>query len=183
MTSMENAEKERRLGIKCVSVKNCFDMDPAWRGVYLGESSWDDPLRTWLENFCRVPLLDCVPDCIHKQFEVVRGAYTYSIFYYPLLTLGAEQISRVMETAIALRYKGCAGPEGNRSFKGRTDWLRKQGYISEELSEEIEITRKQRNMASHPTQQWIISPGPAISILETHVKILNELFSSTDEAG
>jgi hypothetical protein len=38
--------------------------------------------------------------------RVARGSYAYSLMFYPLLTLGAEQLLRVVEGAIAYEFKG-----------------------------------------------------------------------------
>jgi hypothetical protein len=43
--------------------------------------------------------------------------------YYPLLTLGAEQLLRVVEGAIAYEFKDKGGPGIRRTFQKRIDWL------------------------------------------------------------
>jgi hypothetical protein len=49
----------------------------------------------WAELFLESRLSPEVPDHVVELFEVARGAMCYGYFYYPLFTLGNEQLYRV----------------------------------------------------------------------------------------
>ena len=37
---------------------------------------------------------------VHRQFEVARGAMLYGCFFYPLFSLGVDQLLKVAESAV-----------------------------------------------------------------------------------
>ena len=62
-----------------------------------------------LEDIYQSDLIDEVSVEIRRLFEVARGAIAYGYYFYPLYTLGAEQLFRVMESAVNYKCKtiGC----------------------------------------------------------------------------
>jgi hypothetical protein len=138
----QSQEKPKRLGIKRVSADNWWQVDEAWRGTIMCPDPYrEDQVNGWVETICQVQLDAGVPDEIRDLFEVARGAYVYSLPFYPLLTLGAEQLFRVVEAAVALHYKNCVGPDYPRKFKGRIDWLLKHAKITRDIYLRLDAVR------------------------------------------
>lgn len=168
-------EDTRRFGFRLLAVDTWLHVDPAWPGTVMS-SSRPDPSEAWVHDVCQIRLTDRVPDSLQRLFEVARGSYAYSLMFYPLLTLGAEQLLRVVEGAIAFRFKEGGGPGSLRRFQNRIDWLGTQGIISPNQQQRFHQVRIVRNSVSHPLDQNMYNPTMALEILEMTAEILNELF-------
>lgn len=87
-----------KLGFKKLSRENWRVADPVW-GLFYHPEAVADPLDPLVADFLAVHL-DCnVPLQIAQMFEVARGALVYGVMFYPLMTLGSEQICRVADAA------------------------------------------------------------------------------------
>jgi Domain of unknown function (DUF4145) len=102
----------------------------------------------------------------------------------PLLALGAEQCSRVLEAAVRLRCEQAGIPTTKQTKKGKTihtpfaeniKSLVKAGIIHESDKMRWDAIRGLRNIGSHPESQTILSPGMAIADLFTTAELLNAL--------
>jgi hypothetical protein len=162
-------------GFKRLTAANWLTVDPIWQG-FLMSSSLPDPSSDWVDDLTRFELDPAVPSAIRKLFEIGRGTLAYSLMFYPLLTLGTEQIFRVLETSAAVKCEEIAAPSRINSFKERIEWLREHGAISEDCLSQWEAVRHLRNEASHPKDQSIISPGMAVMTLNRAVNLINSLF-------
>lgn len=163
---------------KEISISNWLEQDPVLKGFVrfdpsLGsiQLSGDD----WAAVFLKPSLNPSVPDEINGLFEVARGAMIYGNFFYPLYTLGAEQLYRVAEAAVKQK---CAqmGGGGLRSFFSRINWLHEESVILASDVPRWHAIRKFRNYASHPNWQQIMAPGNALGTLETLSVLINQLF-------
>lgn len=138
-----------------------------------------------VEVFSSVAIDEHVPPSIAAQLEVVRGAMIYGWLYYPLLTLGAEQCHRILESGARLRCQQLGikvvritkeGEERPRSFTALQNDLIKAGAIAEADRAMWETGRDLRNWTSHPDNQSILMPGHAHTILSRTVELLGKLF-------
>ncbi|MEI6196047.1 MAG: hypothetical protein WCS42_17135 [Verrucomicrobiota bacterium] len=57
----------------------------------------------WIEGALQSKLAGNVPKDIRAMFEVARGAIIHGWYFYPLVTLGHEQLNRVQEAAAHAR--------------------------------------------------------------------------------
>jgi hypothetical protein len=138
----------------------------------------------WVSFFSRPVLSDAVPESIASLLEVARGAMIYGLLFYPLVTLGAEQCYRVLETGIRLK---CAqlglptkkvlkdGGEKETGFNQNLNALQASGHALQPTRAQWDAVRKLRNSASHPSRQMILDPQ-AQGQLELAVEFLNKLF-------
>jgi Domain of unknown function (DUF4145) len=170
-----NASPQNALGLKVLTGTNWLETDPAWEGVIISLSG-PDASTGWVNDLMRVQLDQTIPVAIRKIFEVARGTLVYSLMFYPLLTLGAEQLFRVLEAAVSLRCEALAAPPKLKTFNNKIEWLAKQRHIPPEQLSRWHAMRKLRNLSSHPTDQSIFSVGMTITILDTVSELVSALF-------
>ncbi len=123
-----------------------------------------------------VQLTDHAPLEVRKLFEVAKGSLCYGAFFYPLYTLGAEQLFRVLDTALDARCRlaGCQKPK--MTFADRIEWAAKRGLFDKSTAGRWQAARELRNQASHAERQSIYTPGMALEILHYTAGCINELF-------
>lgn len=168
------------LGIKKLSPENWLESDLAstvWisridaEGEHLIDA--EDRLREILE-----PTLDeAVPDEVRRLFEVARGTLAYGWFFYPLYTLGGDQLYRVADAATVHKCRGMQAPKSRKTFNKRVDWLVENGAILESDKFDWDTTRMGRNIGSHDEIQHIFSPGDAMLTLRRVADKINALFT------
>lgn len=124
-----------------------------------------------------------VPFPIRKQFEIARGSLVYSLMFYPLLTLGTEQMFRVFDAAISEKCKSMQAPSKIKVFANKIDWLASHGVIQAELQSRWHGIRQLRNEASHPVDQSILPPSEALTMVVIAIELINSLFSGSSEGA
>lgn len=164
------------LGFKHLTADNWLEIDPVTKLFVRGTSGASIKGEEWLESILQPKLIDPVPYEIKRLFEVARGAMVYGYFFYPLYTLGFEQLSRVSEAAIAHKWEQCNGPK-KKTFQQRIEWLTQNGYLSEENSKHWDSFRHLRNISSHPVSQNILMPSDAIRLTRVLSEQINILFN------
>jgi hypothetical protein len=165
-----------RFGLKRLTVENWLTIDPAWYGVVMSSSS-PDHAEGWVFDLVRNDLNANVPPTIRGLFEVARGSLVYSVMFYPLLTLGTEQLFRVLEAALSLKCVQMDAPAKVRTFEKRIDWLAESGVLTAEQKSRWTGIRHLRNDASHPREQNIFGPAMALQIVELTLELVNALFA------
>jgi hypothetical protein len=166
---------DNKFGFKHLSPSTWLTADTAWHHIVMSASSCD-PATAWVTDTVAPRFHDGVPLELHKLLEVARGAIIYAIFFYPLLTLGAEQLFRIGESAVAARCAQLNAPAGVKRFAQMIAWLEATGVIPAGRRLQWQALKQLRNAASHPKEQDICAPGDAMHILELTVEFLNSLF-------
>lgn len=144
--------------------------------------------ETWSKRYLLPQLDPKVPTEIAALFEVARGSMIYGWYFYPLLTLAAEQLYRVMEAAARQRCEIAGIPTRKPAKRGQAKMrdtnfdenikaLVKVDIISQPDLIRWDATRRLRNWASHPTKQLIQDPGEARSALKVTAELINRLFA------
>jgi hypothetical protein len=117
----------------------------------------------------------------------------YGWFFYPLITLAAEQCSRVIEAGVKAYCVGHGIPTQKfnknghllRTKDGRPIETSYSGNIRELVKSQVipaceaglwNAAREFRNISSHPERQMIFTPGIALGMLKATSDRLNELF-------
>lgn len=162
------------LGFKKISKDNWRTPDPIWDVYWRAEP---DPVQAWVEDFLSVQPAASVPLEIRQMFEVARGPFVYGLMCYPLVTLGAEQMCRVADAAVALKCRLLKLPKWD--FSRRLDWLVENGAIKPEDKRRWEYLRFVRNEGSHPKVQTILTPVMCLGIMETVAELVNDLFPAS----
>ncbi len=164
------------LGIKNVTYKNWLSSDPLMHQLMMSEEEWVESILKPRLDEKAVPLKIC------KLFEVARSSMLYGYFFYPLFTLAYEQLLRVAEAAISEKYKLTNAEKINLKFKGRLDYLKKIGILSDDEYHRWNSFRELRNIASHPEQQTILPPGVTLRFISDISEFINALFVPTKSA-
>lgn len=95
--------------MKQLTIDNWNEIDPIIAsGVFVRVSLADGSVETvtsrhWVERSLRPQLSPEVPEAVVDLFDIARGAILYGVCFYPLFTLGLEQILRVQEAAARAR--------------------------------------------------------------------------------
>ncbi len=160
---------EIRLGMKRLTIENWREPDPT---ITLMVGTGD----AWARLFLTPQLATGVPDEVVKLFETARGAIVYGFQFYPLFTLGVEQVFRVMETAVIRKCEMLGLKPCRDNFDERIKTLHEQGHISEANAATLQAIRHLRNDASHPKEQMILTPAAASGLLRGIVDQINSLF-------
>lgn len=133
----------------------------------------------WAQHILAVKLSKQVPLEVRRLFVVAQGALTYGYFFYPLYTLGTEQLFRVGEAATRHKCRELRLSAGKKKYPGFSDWLkllREAGVVHPEDKRRWDALLGLRNLASHPEDQSILPPGIAIEQLRSIASDIDRLF-------
>jgi len=119
-----------------------------------------------------------VPLDVRELFEVARAVFIYGYYFYPFYTLGAEQMTRVLESAVYKKCEEIEAPPGvmdNFRMQRGVDYLASEGIINDK---EItwDASRCLRNLSSHLESQNLLSPFPAIGDIKKTAEMINSLY-------
>ena len=134
--------------------------------------------KDWVEAIMAPALIKEVPEDVQALYEVARGAMVYGFLFYPLYTVGAEQLFRVSEAAIAHKCTLMDAPKSVKKLARRINWLNEHGTIPNAQLPRWHATRELRNLASHPERQTIMTPGNAVGFVERTAELINALFGA-----
>jgi hypothetical protein len=170
---------ENHYGMKAIDASNWLAPDPTVSG--LAEVGQDGQFRVltgedWVNVITRPQLASAVPEDIRKLFEVARGCLVYGYYFYPLYTLGQEQLLRIVETAVMQKCELLGVRSRIRTFQNGVDYLIKQGVIDRSERNVWNAMVKLRNDGAHPSEQMILPPGLAIAALKNISDDINKLF-------
>jgi hypothetical protein len=162
-----------KLGFKEIDAHNWLTPDP----IVLHFAGMDRA-TDYVETVLAPRLSANVPEDIRKLFEVARSAMLYGYLFYPLYTLGMEQLLRVGEAAVALKCEQLNMPKKGKKFSDRIDWLAEKGIFNKREFSGWHTLRRLRNSASHPDTQSIVAPGSAIGMVGAVAEDINALFAT-----
>jgi len=138
------------------------------------ETPENDGGDRWAELLLEPRLSDRVPSEVRDLFEVARGAMLYGYFFYPLYTLGSEQLFRVFEAALKHKCAEVNAPPELHGFGAMQKWLEARRHLAEPWR--WVAIRGLRNETSHPERQFLVTPHQALRDLETSVSMIDSLF-------
>jgi len=132
----------------------------------------------WATFILEIDLTPDVPENVRNLFEVAQGVLCYGSYFYPLYTLGHEQIFRVLESALRHKCVELGKPGRADTFSRMLNWLREYGRLPDYHYVRWDAARKLRNMASHADRQSLVDPTWAVRTLSVAAELINELFAS-----
>lgn len=173
------------LQFKRLKVENWQEPDPTL-SIFRRLSLRDGSTQTisgddWAGRILIVELNERAPLEVRRLFAVARGALVYGFFFYPLYTLGAEQLFRVADVAVGYKCQelGMSSTKAHRlHFEERVAHLVKEGIITPSARHGWDALRQLRNVATHPRDQHIFSSGDAIGQLRRIAADIDKLFSN-----
>jgi hypothetical protein len=134
----------------------------------------------WAGLFLDVELDAHAPEPVRNLFLVARNTLPYGHFFYPLYTLGSEQLYRVVDAALRC-YRDLGGPRTKRgndpTFGTRIQWLRERGVIVEQHAPQWDGFRELRNHTSHAEMQSLFTPGNAYTMLRAVAECVNAIYA------
>ena len=130
----------------------------------------------WASRFLEQELSQNVPEDIRNMFEVAQGVLCYGCYFYPLYTLGSEQLYRVQEAALLNKCAQMGAPKKVQRFVSAIDWMKEQDALSDGRYDQWSATRRLRNMTSHADKQSLLDQTMALSGVVIAVELINELF-------
>jgi hypothetical protein len=168
------------MGIKELDVGNWLHADAASSSFYTiqGDAARQMQGEDWARHILAEDLGTDVPDEVRKLFYVSRGAMLYGWYFYPLYTLGMEQMTRVLDAAAGAKCALIGAPVGVRMFQNRVEYLVSRGAIARSDADRWLCHVQMRNLASHPEDQAVFSPGMVLGLLRQFSEDINTLFAA-----
>lgn len=173
------SEQERRL-FKKLTADNWLSPDETARHIVqvnLDGSTTTLTRDDWAGMILEQELKPPVPNDIRNMFEVAQGVLCYGCFFYPLYTLGSEQLYRVLEAAIMLKCKLLNAPNRIQRYADALIWLKQRDEISDERYCQFTAARQLRNHASHADWQSLYDPTMAIQGIALASELITVLYS------
>ncbi len=170
---------EYRDGFKVLTEDNWLEPDDvATHGVIFTDDGRLEPItgNRWVQRFMTPQLLPSVPDEVQRLFEIARSAMAYGYFFYPLFTLAEDQLYRVVEAAVTIKFLSMRlGSEGV-PFKRKIQRLIEEGIIL--ATEEVRwlAVVDLRNAVSHPKDYHLVTPITVLRNLCRITGLINLLF-------
>jgi hypothetical protein len=162
----DNPEDPARYGFKLVTEGNLLEPDPLMGSFATREGDVIRPMvpADLLRVILPITLENPVPFEVRKAFMFARDAMCYAFWYYPLITLGAQQILRVADyaTDVAGRLNGIAS---HKTFGPRIDQLRAAGVLDGARISAWNLLCEMRNRVTHPEWQQTWMPSDGITIV------------------
>jgi Domain of unknown function (DUF4145) len=135
----------------------------------------------WADLFLGIEISASVAKDVRHLFEVARNTLLYGHFFYPLYTVGSEQLYRVADASALHRYRDLGGPKTKKghdaTFAARIQWLREHGAIADEHADLWQRLREGRNDASHPKMQPLVTPGNALGVIHNVAECVSVLYA------
>jgi hypothetical protein len=163
-------------GFKMVTLENLLEPDPVMQ--YFWQRSPDGSFSQmaaadWAYPILAVKLSDNVPQVVRDAFYFARNAMCYAYWYYPLHTIGSQQILRVADfaTDVAAKQNGLRPARG---FERRINQLVNAGIISS-TERRWDGIRRLRNSATHPAFQQNWGGGMSIELVQIVAGLINSL--------
>lgn len=175
------ADRVSSMKIKELTAENWLEQDAVSRmfyGLFKYGTRYSPTGDDWARMILEITLGDYVPTEVTDLFAVARGALVYGFLFYPLYTLGLEQVFRTAEAAVSLRCKLGGELDTKASFYEKIEWLKRQSLLSETETEKWHLVRKARNSSSHLEEQQIIPPGVSVGQVKDIVAMINSLFDA-----
>jgi hypothetical protein len=103
------------------------------------------------------------------------GSLAYAYWYYPLYTIGAQQLLRVADYALDQFARGI-GLERSYSLADRIEKLASQGVLGDEADiSRWQLIRRLRNKVTHPTFQEIWGLPQAHDVAQSVAEAISAL--------
>lgn len=130
----------------------------------------------WAELILAIKPCPAVPEDVRELFEVAQGVLCYGCFFYPLYTLGNEQLYRVLEAALTHRCAELSLARSSDRFGDKIATLFDNGHLSLQRVDQWHATRRLRNSSSHPDRQSLVIPPMAVHGVQIAVDLIDDLF-------
>lgn len=132
----------------------------------------------WIAFFLSQQLSPDVPQTILRAFEVARATMIYSWFFYPLATLGQEQLFRVGKLAVHERCR--ALQQESNDYDGQLEALVAAQIISSETRIRWSAVGRLADDRAFLAGPTLMDAGQAIGTLELMARLISALFEPSN---
>lgn len=132
----------------------------------------------WTARLLEIHISSAVPDSVRDQVEIARGAMIYGSLFYPLFTLGLEQLFRVSEAAARAKAAQLDIRNDRTYYEVLAD-LRARNMLTDSDHDVWSHMRRFRNATTHAQDAMILAPGAAIGMFATVAAAINQLFTDS----
>jgi len=136
-----------------------------------------------VKSFTDIRVSDAVPTELQILFEFAKGAMVYGLFFYPLYTLGWEQLSRVFEAAVTTKVSLLEPSLSESPLAKKVQWLKERGHLPASEVDKYDLFRQWRNRVAHPKAHTLVGPPDARRMLREMRDLLDYLFDPGSRAG
>lgn len=170
--------------MKKITAENWLEIDPIIAsGVFVrmalaDGTVWQITPQDWTERLLVAQLSAAVPNTVRDQVEIARAVMIYGSLFYPLFTLGLEQLFRVTEAAAPAKASQLGKRKGRKYHEILAD-LRASGVLTDDEYESWSGMRRFRNATTHANEAMILPPGAAIGMFATIVASIDRLFAAS----
>jgi hypothetical protein len=149
-------QNKAQYGFKMIDESNLLEPDPLVGGMAMRENN---VIRQMVPGDLMRPILavtveEPVPFEVRRSFFFARNAMCYGFWYYPLITMGSQQLLRVADYATEVAGKA-NGLMPHRNFRPRLDQLVAAGVIDPSHLQTWLFICRFRNKATHPEWQQV----------------------------
>ncbi len=152
----ERSDSTNGYGFKIPDASNVLEPDPLSKVFSALDEHGARPFEPddILRVLAPIRLTAPVPYEVRRAFQMAFGSLPYAYWYYPLFTLGAQQLLRVADYALDQFARG-VGLERPYSLADRIQKLSSSGALSDEDVRRWQLIRRLRNKVTHPTFQEV----------------------------
>ncbi|MCV2882374.1 hypothetical protein [Actibacterium sp. XHP0104] len=132
----------------------------------------------WVKMVLDVSLEVDLPPFLVEMFDRAQASMVYGCYYYPLFTLGIEELFRFGESAFREAVKE-AEPCSSLNRKRYADlqkWASEAGLIDTATASRWNASRRLRNSVSHKDGAFLLGPNDALEQLDITKELVESLF-------
>lgn len=140
---------------------------------------------TWAQILLSIKPLVTLPTYLQDMFERAQGCMVYGCFYYPLFTLGIEELFRFSESALREAVKETGAPKSVQKMKYAPliDWAHDNDFLTDSMHGRWHAGRSLRNSTSHKDSSLLLGPNDAAGLLSTTAELTDTLFRVVRETS
>lgn len=133
---------------------------------------------TWVKLILSVKLPETLPSYLEEMFNRAQACMVYGCFFYPLFTLGTEELFRFAESALreAAKERKASKTVQSKKYGDLIEWAHKNDLLTESMRGRWHAGRSLRNSTSHKDSNFLVGPNDALGNLSTIAELTDELF-------
>ncbi|WP_170332312.1 hypothetical protein [Ruegeria arenilitoris] len=169
-----------------MTVENYLERDSRLDGWSVhGLGAFSHPTDAWVQMFLSIKPSEALPAYLQDMFDRAQGSMVYGCFYYPLFTLGIEELFRFSESALreAVKETGALKSVQKMKYAPLIDWAHDNDLLTDSMHGRWHAGRSLRNSTSHKDSSLLLGPNDAAGLLSTTAELTDTLFRVVRETS